>query len=423
MANIIEQYNEFLGNLAEELDIPPSKYQQAVDRYAAVGKWLEEGNYESSSGKPLIYPQGSFRLGTVVRPLKNGEESDYDIDLVCELQIRKDQTNPQKIKSLVGNRLMANITYKKMMDSERRRCWTLQYAEEDGIGFHMDILPSIPEDFVSVDTLIKAGVPKDITELAIAITHKDKYKGTYSWRSSNPRGFAEWFDAIKKPMFIRITGAARQKIFESNREIFASVEDVPDQFVKTPLQSAIQILKRHRDTRFLRHALENAKPVSIIITTLSARLYRNEADVYSTLKNIIEKLDAHSRLLVPNQALHESILELRLIEKKADGRWYIPNPVNPAENFADRWHENDHKMARAFFQWVSWVKNDLLEIINQASLKDIGTSLKFLGAHYVESAASKIAQTSTPRVLILSDGKDSHYQIKNPNPPWGMCGK
>ena len=87
----------------------------------------------------------------------------------------------------------------------------------------------------------------------------------------------------------------------------------------------------------------------MIITTLSAKLYQNEGDLYSTLKNIVEQLDAHAALLSPGITLNESLRSQRLIERKPEGSWYIPNPVNPEENFADRWHENDNRKARAFF--------------------------------------------------------------------------
>jgi hypothetical protein len=30
------------------------------------------------------------------------------------------------------------------------------------------------------------------------------------------------------------------------------------------------------------------------------------------------------------------------IRVKDDGHWNIPNPVDPRENFADRWHENNN---------------------------------------------------------------------------------
>lgn len=70
MSDIQKQYNELLENISKELDIPPNKYQLAVERYKSVGNWLQGGAYENCTGELDIYPQGSFRLGTVVRPIK-----------------------------------------------------------------------------------------------------------------------------------------------------------------------------------------------------------------------------------------------------------------------------------------------------------------------------------------------------------------
>ena len=50
----------------------------------------------------------------------------------------------------------------------------------------------------------------------------------------------------------------------------ASVEAIPDYKVRTPLQSSIMILKRHRDIMFVKDEL-NTCPISIIITTLAAQ--------------------------------------------------------------------------------------------------------------------------------------------------------
>ena len=69
------QLNESLSDLAKKLDITPSKYKDAVERYTAVGSWLESGQYPKAAELPQIYPQGSFRLGTVIRPIKEGKEN------------------------------------------------------------------------------------------------------------------------------------------------------------------------------------------------------------------------------------------------------------------------------------------------------------------------------------------------------------
>lgn len=168
------QFNDILVNLAEELDIPPSKYKQAVDRYSAVGKWFTEGEYKNVLGEPDIYPQGSFRLGTVVRPIRDSKEAEYDIDLVSQLPIKKFSTTAETVKQIVGNRLKENATYKQRLDREGKRCWTLEYAEVDGIGFHMDILPSIPTDDNILMELNKVGVNYQYHRHAIDITEREK---------------------------------------------------------------------------------------------------------------------------------------------------------------------------------------------------------------------------------------------------------
>lgn len=416
MSEFQKQYNELLENLSKELDIPPSKYQQAVERYKAVGNWLQEGVYDNCTGEPDIYPQGSFRLGTVVRPIKNGEEADYDIDLVCCLPALKNVITPQKLKSLVGNRLKENAYYKRMLNNEGRRCWTINYAEQDGIGFHMDILPSVPEEKQIID---KIGVSVSINYAcqAIAITNKDN-NSEYSWVSSNPKGYADWFEQINLPVLNQIEKVQKQFLFENNRTLFKSIDDVPIQLIKTPLQRVIQILKRHRDIRFAGHEFEDDKPISMIITTLTARLYQNEGDVYSTLKNIVDKLVAHAGLLQPGSQIEKNISDLKLISKSPDGIWYIPNPVNPSENFADRWHENNNRKAKAFFKWVDWVRNDLIDILGQSDIRQVSKSLEgSFGEKLVKEAMAHIGQVAATTNNNLYANIPT-VEIK-PSKPWG----
>ena len=418
--DIIFNYNKLLENLSRELDISPSKYQIAIQRYIAVKTWLRDNEYEGCDGEPNIYLQGSFRLGTVVRPIREGKESDYDIDLVCQLRTEKSSTRPDKIKSVVGDRLKENDNYRRMLDKEGLRCWTMNYAEEDGIGFHLDVLPSTPEDAIFISALIDTGVSTEQACQAIAITHRNQIDD-YSWSPSNPNGYADWFDEVKRPTFEKIESKERQLLLEKNRDLFAKADDVPAPLIKTPLQRAIQILKRHLDMRFVGHELEGDKPISMIVTTLSAKLYQNEEDLYSTLKNIIEELDAHAGLLNPGYSLNEGLSSLHLIERKPDGTWHISNPVNPAENFADRWHENNHRKARAFFQWVSWVQSDLLEVLRQADIKKIKGSLEeHFGKNIINQASSNLYIPAALAVLTGSKDDVPHIEIRNPSKRWGM---
>src|SRR5690606_37293332 len=99
---IMTPKKKIADGIAEALDIPPSYYQKAHDRYKDLGEWF--GRPDSSTGhyNPRIYGQGSFRLGTVIRPLAKGES--YDLDIGCRLEagISKHTHTQKQLKLLVG---------------------------------------------------------------------------------------------------------------------------------------------------------------------------------------------------------------------------------------------------------------------------------------------------------------------------------
>lgn len=395
MAVDLDRYATFLEKVAEELDIPPGKYQDAVNRYQAVGSWLEDGTYPGGMGEPSIYPQGSFRLGTVVRPIRGCVEADYDIDLICELPITKHLTDARSVKMMVGERLNEHERYHKLLDEEGNRCWTLEYAEQDGIGFHLDVLPSVPD---------WRGGPLDTS---IAITNRQGK--TYDWSASNPKGYGEWFDARNRKAFNLVLTEQKRSIHSRASAIYASVDDVPDQLVRTPLQRSIQIMKRHRDSRFNRGNKYDYAPISIIITTLAAQFYQGDSDVHSALKSIITQLYAHA-VLVENRTVDRRIAPVSPISRSSDGRWYIGNPVNPEENFADRWHEDNHARARAFFSWVEALKEDFVDILTMMKPETVRNRLtKVLGSSVVSDHLGLIvpppAAFNTPKIHITTPAR------------------
>lgn len=389
----LSKYSRFLEEVARDLDIPPSKYQDAVDHYNAVGRWLDEGRYPGCAGPLTIYVQGSFRLGTVVRPIRNGIEASYDIDLVSEFPLQKAAVMPGDLKAMAGRRLQEHEVYQKMLDDEGRRCWTLEYAESDGVGFHLDVLPSVPD-------------PRFGTNTAIAITNRNGR--SYTWSASDPRGYGGWFDEKNATAFFRASFAQKKLIRESAPHIYASVDAVPDQLVRTPLQRAIQIEKRHRDLMFNKQETATYAPISVIVTTLSAHLYQNEADVYSALAGIVGRLGSHAGLL-EGRAIDSSVAAMGLIRRTADGKWYIGNPVNPEENFADRWHEDDHARARAFFTWVAQLRADLVNIPATATRSQL--SERFTRA----LGAAPVAQHLD---VIVPDEAPARIHISSPAKPW-----
>ena len=94
----IEQ--RYLELLAEMLDIPPSLYERAVQRHHSLGDWLGRDASRLKQLNPHVSPQGSFRHGTVVRPLVEGAE--YDLDNVTTLQMSKVEITQKALKALYG---------------------------------------------------------------------------------------------------------------------------------------------------------------------------------------------------------------------------------------------------------------------------------------------------------------------------------
>ena len=192
--DIILKYNKLLENLSNELDISESRYKQAEERYEAVGKCIGREDSIVAEHSPDIYPQGSFRLGTVIKPITDAEE--YDIDLVCLLDLTKNQVSQKQLKEMVGYEIKSYATTNNMQSPPEngKRCWTLNYA--DGVQFHMDILPSLPDGNSFRIFLENKGLTTKWTELAIAIT--DNTLPNYdqideNWLRSNPKGYGEWF--------------------------------------------------------------------------------------------------------------------------------------------------------------------------------------------------------------------------------------
>jgi hypothetical protein len=389
----INNFSQLLEEIAKDLDISPTNYKLAVSRYESVSSWLNDGDYDDFSGEISIYPQGSFRLGTVVRPVREQVEKDYDIDLVCEFEEQPITTAAQTVKHRVGNRLKENEIYKSMLDKEGRRCWTLLYAEHDNVGFHLDVLPS--SGFSSRNYS------------PIAITHKEDED--YSWVSSNPKGYAAWFEEKNMNAYRIVVDEQKRMISQSFNETYAKIDDVPDQLIRTPLQRAIQIMKRHRDMRF--SANQQYAPISMIITTLAAHLYDNEADIYTALTNIVNKLSAHMSLIENKLMVDQQLSARGLIKRLSDSTWYIGNPTNPEENFADRWHEDENARAKAFFQWVGWLKQDFLSGVH----RDRNSILFTLEGCLGKGASSRAWLKCIPAVVTSEPTK---VNITHPAKPW-----
>jgi hypothetical protein len=368
------QFSTILEELGKTLDITETQFDTAVRSYEAVGSWLAKEDSLLSPYRPIIRPQGSFLLGTMTKPVN--ENDDLDIDLVCQLTGKGSTWTQKMLKQIVGERIKEHRIYQQMLlIPDGRRCWRLDYAED--ANYHMDILPSlISQGYYLLERSLSAS-DVDYENLAIRITDKLRYDYETSinpqdWLLCNPFGYAQWF-------FQRASIDSLKSLSLSE-----AIRPVPKfQKNKLPLQRVVQLLKRHRDMMFNG---DEHKPISIIITTLAAKVYNREHDIIAALINVVENLSRH-------------------IEERYDPnlkryiKW-IPNPVNPQENFADKWIECPQK-ERNFFAWINQLRQDLNIILEQAGR----------GVHFVGEAMQK-PFGKTQVIRALSNYADDSYLLR-----------
>lgn len=382
-----KQAEEYLAAMAKALEIPQSRYEQAERSYKSVGSWLERDASQVQGYAPETYVQGSFKLGTATRP--ESAEEQYDIDCVCNLRnVTKMKMSQVELKAMIGDELELYRKDKNMNKAlqEGRRCWTLEYADE--AQFHMDIVPAIPNEADQRALFEAYRLDAQFAETAISITDNEEttyHHVTQDWPRSNPRGYAEWFKARMGDVFVK----GRQQILNEMRSkgVTASVEDIPVYRVRTPLQSAIMILKRHRDTMFADDPTD--KPISIILSTLAAHAYNGETTIGVALMAILVGME-------------EPI--------KYDGvKYIIANPTDGTENFADKWEKKPERKD-AFYSWLAQAREDFSAAANLVEHRRIGSVLS-------DRMGSVLAGTVTANVLAAAAVADGagHGLVRDAN--------
>jgi len=382
-----------LRKMVELIELPDSAYEKAKDRYNDIGEWLGRDESLCKENDPHIYPQGSFRLGTAIRPLHEKEE--YDLDLACNLRkgLSKKTHSQKELKELVGNEIKTYRTARRIETppKEKHRCWRLEY--QDSLSFHMDIVPCIPFDEFQQGILLSEmlnkredqTIAKIASRLAVSITDdRHEYFDSIcdNWNISNPEGYAKWFEYRMKQN--------RQMIVEK-----AQVSDLPLYPKKTILQRSVQLLKRHRDQMFKNDS--DVKPISVIITTLASRAYQGESNILQALDNILTKM---------GQFVNQSIPR-------------IPNPVNPNEDFADRWSMPQYShlhLEENFWNWLRQAKNDFY-LLTSSNDRDFifEQAQQKISVQIPATDLSDVFGSTPSEVTPVAPKK---HEISNPAKPW-----
>ena len=132
--------NRILEEIGVALDLTETQYKLVEQRYKAVGDHLCKDTSLLKDYAPHVMPQGSFLLGTMIKPIMADDE--LDVDIVCRLKGKHDSWAQVHLKQEVKKQVEEDERYKQRLNKkEGKRCWRIDYAEDT--KFHLDILPAI----------------------------------------------------------------------------------------------------------------------------------------------------------------------------------------------------------------------------------------------------------------------------------------
>jgi hypothetical protein len=331
------QMDDLLWRICDELQLTPTRYQQAVDRYNAVCQWLEAEESGVALFRPSLYPQGSMRIGTTVKPIGREE---HDLDFVCEIRVAASAfSSPLQLLKLIEGRLRQHKAYAAILET-KNRCVRLNYANE----FHLDILPACPDGQSGNGCLV---VPD---------------RESRWWKPSNPKGYAGWFEQRCE--------LAIQALMEERERILSKAEPIPDQEAtaeKATLKRVVQLLKRWRDLRYEKRC--DVAPISMVLTTLAAQCYQGQHSVSHALSDILVKMVAMTEIAKP--------------------RLYVLNPANPEEDLSERWDDPVHY--QAFVAGIKELHQHWSRALTLVGMQNVSTALEGLFGEPVRLAITKQA--------------------------------
>ena len=232
--------------ICDKLNLSQTLHKKLEDRYKAVSDYLND-QHELKDKDLTIYPQGSFAIGTTIKPF---DREEYDLDFVCE---SKKERDPFKLFNLIKEALKDNGRYKGMIE-EKKRCVRINYKGD----FHLDILPACLDE-------------KNSSSTGIVIPDKE----LKTPQSSDPKGFIAWFQG-------KFT----------NTRIDTGIEAIPSYqhtAQKNNLQHIVQLMKRHRDVFFQKKPADHVPP-SIILTTLCGEYYESKETILDGMIHITDTI-------------------------------------------------------------------------------------------------------------------------------------
>ena len=330
-----------LRKILEKIDLTKTQRDRAIELYTNVCRAIEDKIGFTIS----FYPQGSFATKTAIRPYKNGRDQAYDVDVICEVNVPKESVTSDTLKGYFRDAL-ENSRYSNNF-VEWDKCFTIEFTEQEGVDFSIDIIPSVPEDTATLQQLNYITENPYLVKSSVAIPIRD------TWITNNPKGYVLWFENEI------IKFHDRYLLKRSENTVSASIEELPEEEFNNNLLSIIKVLKRTRDVFYYRRKSEN-KPSSIVITTIVGKLAKDLTPTANKLELLIQVVTQLQQIKTyPSNNIskrtNDTGYAISDIITRDMGQWVLNNPANGKDNILSSWNEDENK-AKDFFLWIDNLK-------------------------------------------------------------------
>ncbi|KRN70248.1 nucleotidyltransferase domain-containing protein [Carnobacterium maltaromaticum] len=391
----MEKIKKQLDKILEKVELTKTQRDRAIELYTNVCKSIEE----KSGLKISFYAQGSFATKTAIRPYKNGSDQAYDVDVICEVDIKKESISPEILKEHFRNAL--EISRYASIFEEYDKCFTIVFKEQDGINFSIDIIPSVHEDDETVQVLM--GITENPTLVKSSVAIPDTFGEGNIWLTNNPKGYVEWFENEIQKFHNRYLSEHRGTSYS------ASIEELPEGEFNNNLLNIIKILKRTRDVFYYRRKSDN-KPSSIIITTIIGKLAKNLIPTSNELDLLMQVVTQLQQIKTyPTNSMSERMgvtgYAISDIITRNMGQWILNNPANGKDNLLNSWNDDQSK-SEDFFKWVDNLQDTFLTLIEKDNEERSITEL-----YNVFAINSPITSVEKKQFSVTSDSS-KHWRAK-----------
>ncbi len=366
---LTRQTDQLLAEIAARIQLSPSRYRQATERYQTVADWLERDGSPLKGKVAQLYPQGSMAIGAAI--LSRNSDDQYDIDIALELTIPQD-TSPKYVLDILFQ-VVKGEPGSRYYDMTRRRsrCVTIEYSD-----MHLDLTPMVRR-------------PGTLEREGWIFENRSETPNLEKRLIANPHGFAEWFNELTHRDGDAFADAFRS-IAKSYDISYAEQEPVPeyeDFENKSQPTVVLQLVKQWRNVQY--QGVEDKGPPSVLLSRIVAKtsnpMLPLSNDLALTAHKMAEFIAHHRR-----------------------ARLLITNPVCPEDVLTDRW-QLDQPEAQAFIEKLLHFES---EIGLLSSGKDLSEAKKILATLFGEYPTRNAVDQYGERVgEAIRSNQTSHNKV------------